>query len=192
MTEHNDRSRRLDERLSKLPDEIPPSRDLWPEIAARIGDRDHRRPGPFRQPSRRPAWRPTAAAAAAVLVAVVAVGLYRGGEPRQEVGTAGPAVPMNSTFGPGHDLGSGYLAARAGLAGTLDQSLEALPPETRAIVRENLETIRRAAAEINAALGADPANVLLQQQLMSAYQDELSVLANLQRATERLPVRNEL
>ena len=188
MTEHDEQSRRLDERLSKLPDEIPPARDLWPEIAARIGGRDERRPGPFR----RPAWRPVAAAAAAVLAVVAAVGLYRGGEPQREVGTAGPAVPMASTFGPGHDLGSGYLAARAGLADTLEQNLEALPPETRAVVRENLETIRRAAAEINAALGTDPANVLLQQQLMSAYQDELSVLANLQRATERLPVRNEL
>lgn len=188
MTDQKERSQRLDERLGRLPAEIPPSRDLWPEIAARISGREARHPAP----SRRLPWRPIAAAAAAVLVAVTAAGLYRGGDPQPDGATAAPAVPMTSTFGPGHDLGSGYLAARAGLAGNLEQSLEALPPETRAIVRENLETIRRAAAEINAALGTDPANVLLQQQLMSAYQDELSVLANLQRATERLPVRNEL
>jgi hypothetical protein len=59
-------------------------------------------------------------------------------------------------------------------------------------VLQNLETIRQAMAEINAALGEDPANQFLQQQLLAAYQDELTVLANLQRVTERLSTRNEI
>lgn len=190
MTEHDERSQRLDERLGRLPAEIPPARDLWPEIAARLETGD-RRSG---RPARRRAWRPMAAAAATVVVAVLAVSLYRGdeGPPPEDVVPAGAPVSMASNFGPGHQLGSGYLAARAGLTEDLERSLAALSPETREIVLENLETIRRSAAEINAALGKDPANVLLQQQLLAAYQDELSVLANLQRVTERLPTRNEI
>jgi hypothetical protein len=189
MTEHDERSQRLDERLSRLPAEIPPDRDLWPEIAARLETGD----GRSGRPVRTLAWRPMVAAAATVVVAVLVVSLYRGGEaPSPGVAPPGAPVPMASTFGPGHELGSGYLAARAGLTEDLERSLAALSPETRAIVLENLETIRRSAAEINTALGKDPANVLLQQQLLAAYQDELSVLANLQRVTERLPTRNEI
>lgn len=189
MTEHDERQQRLDERLRTLPAEIPPARDLWPEIAARLETGD----GRSGRPALGPAWRPMVAVAATVVVAVLAVSLYRGGEaPSPGVVPAGAPVPMASSFGPGHQLGSGYLAARAGLTEDLERSLAALSPETRAIVLENLETIRRSAAEINAALGKDPANVLLQQQLLAAYQDELSVLANLQRVTERLPTRNEI
>jgi hypothetical protein len=127
------------------------------------------------------------------LVAVFAVSLDRGDDVRpQDDGAPGPAAPVASTFGPGHVLGSEYQAARAGLADDLERRLQALPPETRETVLENLETIRRAADEINAALGLDPANVLLQHQLLAAYQDELTVLANLRRITERLPTRNEI
>jgi hypothetical protein len=189
MTEHDERSQRLDERLARLPAEIPPARDLWPEIATRLETGD----GRLAPPARKRALRPLVAVAATVVVAVLAASLYRGGEaPSTGVVPAGVPVPMASTFGPGHQLGSGYLAARAGLTEDLERSLAALSPETRAIVLENLETIRRSAAEINTALGKDPANVLLQQQLLAAYQDELSVLANLQRVTERLPTRNEI
>ena len=188
MTEHDERSQRLDERLSRLPAGIPPARDLWPEIAARLQTGDER----AGRPARKRALRPMAAVAATVVVAVLAVSLYRDTEgPPPAVVPAEAPPPMASTFGPGHQLGSGYLAARAGLTEDLERSLAALSPETRAIVLENLETIRRSAAEINAALGEDPANVLLQQQLLAAYQDELSVLANLQRVTERLPTRTE-
>jgi len=189
MTEHDERSQRLDERLSRLPAEIPPARDLWPQIAARLESDD----GRSGRPARGRAWRYMAAAAATVVVAVLAISVDRGGEaPSPSLVPAGTTVPMASTFGPDHTLGSGYLAARAGLTEDLERSLAALSPETRAIVLQNLETIRRSAAEINAALGEDPANVLLQQQLLAAYQDELSVLANLQRVTERLPTRNEI
>lgn len=190
MTQRNDESRLLDERLARLPAEIPPARDLWPEIAARIdaGDGRPRAPAPHAA-----WWRPVLAAAAVAVVAVVVANIYRGdGSPPADVVPAGPVVPVASAFGPGHELGGAYLAARAGLTEDLERRLDGLSPETRDIVLENLATIRRAAAEINAALGEDPANVLLQQQLLAAYQDELSVLANLQRVTERLPTRNEL
>lgn len=189
MTGRNDASRALDERLGKLPAEIPPARDLWPEIAARIRAPEERRP----MPAPRARWQLPAVAASVALVAVLAVSQFRGRPPAlPDAEPVIATVPVASAFGPGHELGSAYHAARAGLADDLEQRLDALPPETRESVRENLATIRRAAAEINAALGHDPANVLLQHQLLAAYQDELSVLANLQRVTGRLPTRNEL
>jgi hypothetical protein len=101
-------------------------------------------------------------------------------------------VAPASPFGPAYELDGGYQAARAGLVDDLEQHLASLDPEARVAVLENLETIRRAMAEINAALGDDPASVLLQNQLLATYQDELAVLANLQRVTGRLPQRNDL
>lgn len=188
----HDNTSRLDERLTKLPAEIPPARDLWPEIAARLDAAKSSR----RATAQRSRWRPFAAAASVVFVAMLAATMYRGDEPRApELDPGRPvasAAPLASGFGPGYELGSSYLAARAGLADDLERRLEALSPETKATVLENLATIRRAAAEIDAALGEDPANVLLQHQLLAAYQDELSVLANLQRVTERLPTRNDI
>lgn len=189
MTKHNEESRRLEDRLSRLPGEIAPARDLWPEIEARIRAGEDRP----RAPAHRYSWRHVAVAASVALVGIfVATLSYRDGDrpPAEEI--VAHTVPQASTFGPGHVLGSDYQAARAGLADDLEQRLQALPPETRQTVLDNLATIRRAADEINAALGKDPANVLLQHQLLAAYQDELTVLANLQRAMERLPPRNEI
>jgi hypothetical protein len=196
MTDVDKNPRSLDQRLESLPRELPPARDLWPDIAARIGDLKPRRRGamPASRGGFRIAWRPFAAAAAVALVAVLGIHVYFGdGELRQDSSQQVALAPEAlSTFGPGHALGSGYQAARAGLADDLELRLEALPPETRATVLENLETIRRAVAEINAALGDDPSNILLQHQLLAAYQDELAVLAHLNRVTERLPPRNEI
>jgi hypothetical protein len=176
---------RLERRLRELPTELPPARDLWAGIEARIraGEAEQR------LPARRPAWRPVALAASVALVAVLATMLVRdrGPAPAPPASVAGMA-----TFGPDHDLGAGYHAARAGLIDDLERRLDRLSPEARETVRENLATIRRAAAEIDAALAGDPANALLQQQLLAAYQDELTVLANMQRVTARLPIRNEI
>jgi hypothetical protein len=188
MEHDEDTWRRLDDRLRKLPQEIPASRDLWPQVEARIAEQRGRRPG--RAGGRFSRWH--ALAASAVLAAVLVASFYGGHTPVLQRTDPEPAAAAAWTFGPGHELGSDYQAARAGLEASVDRRLDSLPPGTREVVMANLETIRRAAAEINAALGEDPANVLLQHQLLAAYQDELTVLANLQRVTERLPLRNEI
>jgi hypothetical protein len=181
----------LDRRLRELPAEVPPARDLWPGIAARI-EAERQEAYPARA---RASWRVVALAASVALAAVLGVSHYVRDAPREThrapVLVTVPPISI-STFGSGHDLGTEYHAARAGLADDLERRLEALSPEARETVRENLEVIRRAAAEIDAALAEHPGNGLLQHQLLSAYQDELNVLANMQRVTARLPSRNEI
>jgi Asp-tRNA(Asn)/Glu-tRNA(Gln) amidotransferase A subunit family amidase len=184
---------RLDRRLRRLRPELAPARDLWPAIEARL---DSSARATSDRPARWPAWPLFAMAASVAVVGVLAVRLLDRAThvdpdvqvPLATVQRVAPASP----FGPGYELGGGYQAARAGLVDDLEQHLASLDPEARVAVLENLETIRRAMAEINAALGDDPASVLLQNQLLATYQDELAVLANLQRVTGRLPQRNDL
>lgn len=189
MTQHHDDANdaRLDQRLRRLQPDLPPARDLWPSIEARLDSAPRMTPA---RPGHRRAWPLFALAASVAVVGVLVVNLLHQDGPSlpDTVQQAAPAAP----FGPDHQLGGGYQAARAGLVDDLERRLATLDPEARAAVQENLETIRRAVAEINAALGEDPANVLLQNQLMATYQDELSVLANLQRVTGRLPKRNDI
>jgi hypothetical protein len=58
--------------------------------------------------------------------------------------------------------------------------LAALPPRTRAKVAASLQSIDHALRDIEAALGQDPANALLQELLVNTYQDEMRVLTELQ------------
>jgi hypothetical protein len=193
MTQDDANDRRLDERLRRLQPERPPARDLWPSIEARLESPVRARPA---RPRRRPAWPLLAMAASVAVVAVLAVRLLGQGDQLDQDAPGPPELAQEvapvAPFGPGYELGSDYQAARAGLVDDLDRRLAKLDPEARAAVLENLETIRRAVTEINAALGDDPASVLLQNQLLATYQDELSVLANLQRVTGRLPTRNDI
>jgi hypothetical protein len=189
MTQHQDDTNdgRLEQRLRRLPSELPPARDLWPSIEARL-DRPARVTPP--RPARRRAGPLLAMAASVAVVGVLVANLLHRDTPLPP--EAAQRAALGSPFGPGYELGGDYQAARAGLVDDLERRLATLDPEARAVVRDNLETIRHAVAEINAALGDDPANVLLQNQLLATYQDELAVLANLQRVTARLPKRNEL
>lgn len=190
-----DRHDRLLERARRLPGDLPPGRDLWPEIRARIGEKENG--SAFGARGGRPGWA-SAALAASVVVAVVAVALLRSAgpdDPGMAAGGAGAPVPASpARFGPAYPLGPRYEDARTSLARDVEARLETLPPETRAAVEKNLEAIGAAVAEINAALGDDPGNVFLQQLLMDAYQHELAVLARVQRMTRTLSnrARNEI
>ena len=188
MTQDNKHDTPLEQRLRRLPTDVPPGRDLWPSIEARLGQPAGARPAPPRR------WvaRPLLALAASLAIAAVLVLMLFGRHAPDAPQTAQQQPAPVSQFGPAYQLDGGYQAARAGLLDDLEQQLAHLDPAARAAVLENLETIRRAVTEINAALGDDPANVLLQNQLLATYQDELSVLANLQRVTPRPPTRNDI
>ena len=101
-------------------------------------------------------------------------------------------MPVEASFGADYTLGPRYQRARQLLTRDLDRQLEALPEETRALVERNLGQMRAALAEINEALAQDPNNVLLQQLLLAAYQDELAVLMDVNRLARTLPTRTDI
>lgn len=176
----------LMQRARRLPADLPPRRDLWPGIEARLH---------AAEPAASHRWRWFGlATAASVVMALAVLSVLHRDRPEAIPAPVPVAVSpeMPAPFGPGHNLGPQYQVARAGLAEGLDSRLAALPPDTRASVLRNLEAIRVAVAEINAALADDPGNVLLQQLLLTTYQDELAVLADVHDATEKLPKRNEI
>lgn len=182
---------------SALPDEIRPRRDLWPEVAARIAADEA-------APTGRGRWRMLGAVAAALALVTLssAVTLWLTDRPEPVIvrqappvgGLATPArtLPLQASFGAGYTLGPRYERARQDLTRDLDQQLAALPEDTRALVNRNLTQIREALAEINEELSEDPNNVLLQQLLLAAYQDELAVLMNVNRMAQTLPTRTEI
>jgi hypothetical protein len=83
-----------------------------------------------------------------------------------------------AAFGPSHALDAEYMAARAQLARMLDERIGRLPPSARQKVEFNLAEMRRAADEINHALASAPGDPLLEELLLTTYQEELAVLAS--------------
>jgi hypothetical protein len=83
-----------------------------------------------------------------------------------------------AAFGPTHALGAEYLAARRDLSGMLEQRIDRLPPSARSKIEQNLAEMRRAADEINQALATQPGDPLLEELLLTTYQEELAVLAS--------------
>jgi len=177
-TDRGHETARLDDALARLPRSVEPARDLWPAIEARLE--------PQAGAAGRRRWWPAAAA----VVLVAASSLITASLLRREVpATAGlapepAAVAMtNAAFGPGQALGPDYLAARQELARALEARIERLPPAGRRQLEKNLAELRRARAEINAALELSPGDPLLEELLLNAYQDELAVLASVNQLT---------
>lgn len=168
----------LDDALARLPRAIEPDRDLWPSIEAGLGPRDVRAGHRWLWP-----------AAAGVLL-VVGSSLITAHLLQREQPVVARQAPANASvrhvaaaFGPGQTLDSTYDVARADLARTLSARLDRLPPDTRRQLERNLAEIRRASAEINAALELSPGDPLLEELLLNAYQDELAVLASVNQLT---------
>ena len=189
-----DAAARLDARLRELPLEVPPGRDLWPDIAARIDERV----AAAVPAARRPAWL-WQTAAAVVLVAgsslLTASLLDRDRlaqqsaapvTPSNTLPATGGAVTVPAAFGPAGHLDPEYIATRRQLTQMLDSRIATLPPAARAKLEFNLGEMRRAADEINAALAEQPGDPLLEELLLKTYQDELAVLANISQLTNSL------
>ena len=178
-SERHDSPTGLDDALGRLPQGIEPPRDLWPAIEARL---EPRAPGA----RRRWLW-PTAAAAVLLVVAsslITATVLRRDDVVAvRRAGTPPAAAVTAAAFGPGQALGPSYLAARQELTRSLESRIERLPPEGRRQLEKNLAELHRASAEINAALARQPGDPLLQELLLSTYQEELGVLASVNQLT---------
>ena len=161
---------KLTEAAARLDTEVSPDRDLWPEVASAIARRSRSR------------WNATfAQAAAVVLIIGASSGLTylamnnRTPSATPAVGTA-PLVIEQASFGENYMLGPDYQDARNSLQAQLDVQLERMSPEAKADVLRNLEAIRSVIEEINRALANDPESALLQELLLSTYQQELSLM----------------
>jgi len=186
----------LDEALAALPENVAPERDLWPQIRAEIEQIPIAAPASPLQSN----WFRLAAAVLLVLAtSFVTYYVTRQSMQPQFVQTAPEAAPApqltgqpaSFTFG-GERLGTGYMNARAELDKRFQQSLAALPPADRAKVEKNLADLRHAADEISATLAQHPSDPLLQDLLMSTYQRELQLLADVSEVPVSHPVRTDL
>ena len=172
----------LDEALASLPESIAPQRDLWPQIRAEIEQTPIAAPKSVVQSN----WFRLAAAVLLVLATSFVTYYVTRQSMQQQVAQVTPEAapapqltgqPASFTFGR-ERLGAGYMNARAELDKRFQQRLAALPPADRAKVEKNLADLRHAADEISATLTQHPSDPLLQDLLMSTYQSELQLLAN--------------
>jgi hypothetical protein len=193
-TEQGDEDGRLDAELRGLSRiTIEPERDLWPGIATQLEPRSA-----LGTTRRRPAWLWQAAAAVLLvagssLLTATLLDNERGEGTMAAAPTVVPApattsgaMAMPAAFGPGAKLDPEYLAARRQLTAVLETRMANLPSSTRAKLEVNLAEMRRAAEQINAALGEQPGDPLLEELLLKTYQDELAVLANVNQLTNAL------
>lgn len=179
--------RTLLEHAAALPEAILPERDLWAEIAPRLGPQA---PAETAAPERRAArgprplpWWMLAAASVALVVAtsLATLRLAPGGEgpmatlPVEQAPPAAAAAPVTAlaAFRPAERE---YEQAIDELAAVLEARRGALAPETVEVVESNLRVIDRAIEESRAALAADPASRELTRMLAEAYDAKLGVL----------------
>ena len=170
-------SRRI-KRIDELARDIPPARDLWPAIAAAI-EADRAAGAPVQKPTtRRSFWMPAAGLAASVLL--VAIGVFIGkitSDPGKELTAGKPPGIETPGVMPAHYLRDAeYRKQRDALLQEAQARIQHMPPAERAKVSASLDTLRQSITEIEAALGRDPANALLQELLVSSCQEEMRAL----------------
>ena len=168
--------RRAIAEVRALPRELAPERDLWPEIARRLPP--PRRRFPF-------AIVAGLAAAAALVVAVRVAEAPREAPLAYAAGAGAPAAPAVELAAYA-ETGRALAATRDELRRAVAARLDALPPETRRMVFENLETIDRAIADIEAALVRLPADRELARTYISYREREIALLRQANRLAARL------
>ncbi len=180
----------LDAALESLPCDVRPARDLWPQIAHEIDAR-----GQAASPRRaRMPW-PSAVAASLLMASLAGALCWSVAHERAT------AALLAEQHAPTRGAGSiavnfqlpqdaQYVAARAALERTFNERLDLLAPATRDRVRADLETIRKANADISAALAQDPASPLLWQLLRNTWQQEINLYTSVAQTTQTLLTRS--
>jgi hypothetical protein len=161
-------------RLDELAQSLPPSRDLWPAIAEAIEAQRAEISTP--PPRRRAVWMPAAGMAAAVALVAIGVLIGRGLGPQVVAPLADAAQPFSPSMLPTALRDADYRKQRAALMIEVNERLQSMPEVEREKVAASLRTLQRSISEIEAALGKDPANALLQELLVSSCQEEMRVL----------------
>jgi hypothetical protein len=160
----------LDRLLQDLPREAAPQRDLWPGIAAGIGNQSRRSRSWFRAAV-------SAAAAACLATLFTWAVLQHNSVPRVIQSAA-----VQSVFDEPRD--PRFVLARNELEKTYTERLALLKPETRAKIESSLAVIRSAHEDIRQALIAEPQSVALEQMLQSTWHDEFDLYESVVQATQ--------
>ena len=198
MNNANDNGeRKVVNSLRELPTAVQPPRDLWAGIEARIVAEGHiaaadagarKRAGSNLSRLR---WM-----AAAAVVAALAVGMWVGRSvlpttrPITSPGAGTTATLPNINNDGAAALQAAYIVdpkyrkQREALAKSLEAKLASLPPDSRTKVISSLATIHKSMQDLEAELGKDPSNALLQELLVNTYQDEMRVLTTVHEASD--------
>ena len=161
-------------RIDQLAQDVPPARDLWPAIAAAI--EVDRASALVASAPRRTRWLPAVGMAAAV--ALVTLGVFIGRISTPTPDTVAGTIPAQGEAGlmPAALRDANYRKQRDVLLVEVNDRLQSMPAAEREKVAASLATLRRSIAEIEAALGRDPANALLQELFVSTSQEEMRAL----------------
>lgn len=171
-------------RLARLPRELRPERDLWPEVAARIATRERIGPGG----RTRPVPYAIAAAGGAIAVgALLAVHLLTQGTGTSpgvaELGTQGVQVTVDPSI---------RLAAQAVYDAGPRNPRGGFEAETVASIQGNLTALDEMAEEISSALERDPDNRDLQNQLLDIYRMQSRLLDYLVQLNAQPAMRTDI
>ena len=194
----------LSQMLASLPKDVQPERDLWQGIQAEIARTPivtDRAPVVHFSSTR---WFQIAAGVLLVLATsfttfvITCQSMEKDAvqiaQTQQQVTVPTATAPLNAmpvSFGP-ETLGADYLKARSDLDKRFEERIKTLAPSTRAKLERNLAELRHAANEISATLADNPSDPLLQDLLMSTYQRELQLLADVSDVPVSHPVRTDL
>ncbi len=186
MSEQDDK---LITAASQLATEIAPPRDLWPGVEAAISA------------PRAPRQTPWYAQAAAVFLLVGASSMVTYSVLKyDEASTSRESVqviPTNlaferAAFGGRHTLQSVYGRAAGNVESSLDRELANLSPEAQADVQRNLAVMHQAITDISQALEKEPNNAFLQELLIAAYRNELTLMNRIGGMTQRVMARKDI
>lgn len=163
----------------ELQQDIAPERDLWASIESGIKEDVARR---SRTSQQRHRWLIPFGVAAAM--SFLAIGLWIGRASMDVAPTIADQPVDGAVLAAVLEVDADYSALRTRLEERAITGLASLSDEERNKVAASLTTIQQAVKELESALGKDPSNALLQVLFVQSCQEEMRVLATLERATE--------
>lgn len=185
MNDPQDKDLALRAALHRLPESVAPSRDLWAGIERGISAETSRPVSKGHAGAVR--WAIAASIIGLAVGVLLTLSMQRA-QPPLSAQNPPQAQPSAITPPPAASAGYDFVpastdAVRQKLRADVARQLANLPPATRDKVEKDLLLIKNAVADIQSALAKDPGNALLQDLLVTTYQNELDTLANVQALT---------
>ncbi len=145
----------LQNQLDTLPDELQPSRDLWPAIAEKLDRRPRSR------------WLPTAVAASLLISALSALFSWHTSLQHQDTTAATQQLLQQ--------IGTPYQPVLASYRTQWPSIKKKMDPQTAATIEHNLQIIQQAYNELATALDKQPDDPVLQQLVRQTLNTQIDV-----------------